>query len=172
MVLHTCQAVFPQLKMKKIIYLLTLVLLATSVLAQDIRISVIEYTPEKSDLAKIMVRNHGTEPYRDITYTIEDGQEQFLVGILTPGNAAGATVKVPSGATTITVKTDKGTFQQQLILQEATQSTAIKREVLREEIQQQLKEKEQKEKLQKGLPYLILVILVIIAYLLYRHFKK
>lgn len=158
--------------MKKIIYLLTLVLLTNIVLAQDIRISIIEYNPDKSDSAKIMVRNHGTEPYRDITYTVENGQEQFLVGILTPGNAAGATVKIPSGSHTITVKTDKGTFQQNIILQEATESKAIKREALREEIQQQLEKKEQKEKLQKGLPYLILVIIVIIAYLLYRHFKK
>ncbi len=93
--------------MKKIIYPIILLLLASFVISESFELKLISYEPD-SDFARIQIKNLESKTLSDITFTIDSQKPVFLVQILGSNSAIVHSVNIPSGNHKITITSKEG----------------------------------------------------------------
>mgnify|MGYP001569364006 FL=1 len=65
-------------KMKKIILLSLIIFIVPIVLAQDLELSIVSYSPETGS-ARLMIFNPTAINYNDLKYSVDNGEENLIV---------------------------------------------------------------------------------------------
>jgi len=167
--------------MKKIILLLIAVLIIPSVLAQDLEISIVSYSPEDSS-ARLRLYNPTDINYNDVKYSIDNQEEIDLVQRLASKVAISFFPSVAPGTHTVTITSSNGlNFEKTLkfgstetqVKEKQDELDALNQkqlEILKPQLEQEIQDQENAKKYK---PYyilggIILAIIIIIYYFLNR----
>src|SRR3990167_5830250 len=93
--------------MRKILFLLTLILMLDIVLAEDLEINLIEYHPD-TYYSRLQIRNNAGRDLNDLIIKIGDAFETSSQGIFKNGANYNAILNIPPGEHMVTVSTKEG----------------------------------------------------------------
>lgn len=158
--------------MKKIVLLIISLFLIPVVFAQDLELSLVSYSPETGS-ARLRILNPTAINYNDLKYSIDDGEENFIVERLASKVAISVFPTILQGRHTITITSSNGLqFEQELQFGSTEEDVLNQREELDKANQKQLElfkqgfqkeiQEEQAAK-QRNPYYIIAAILVAIA---------
>lgn len=170
--------------MKKLILIFIAFLIVPIVLAQDLEISIVSYTPETGS-ARLRIYNPTDIAYDDLKYSIDNQEEQFIVQRFSPKTAVSIFPTIIPGQHTIKITSSNGLNLVQILQFGSTEEQVLKQreeldkankkqsELFKQEFQKEIKE-EQTAKQRKPY-YIIAAILIAIAiatYYIIRKIKK
>lgn len=127
--------------MKKIIYPIILLVLASFVISESFELKLISYEPD-SDFARIQIKNLESKTLSDITFTVDSQKPVFLVQILGPNSAIVHSVNIPSGNHKITITSKEGISTTQE-LQFSKSSLEVKADLEKRKIEEKKTEETQ-----------------------------
>jgi len=136
--------------MRKILFLLTLILMLDIVLAEDLEINLIEYHPD-TYYSRLQIRNNAGRDLNDLIIKIGDAFETSSQGIFKNGANYNAILNIPPGEHMVTVSTKEGVSSSKLVYfslsqREVQEQQEIKVEEKRRETEiQELAEKNLEE---------------------------
>ena len=167
--------------MKKLILLIIALFIIPVVLAQDLELSIVSYSPETGS-ARLRIYNPTAINYNDLKYSIDDGEENLIVERLASKVAISIFPTITPGKHTITITSSNGLqFEQILQLGSAEADVLKQREQLDEINKKQLelfkqgvqKETQQAQQEKQRKPYYIIAaILIAVAIATYYIIRK
>ncbi len=166
--------------MKKILLLLAL-LLIPAVLAQDLEVSIVSYTPE-TGATRLRIYNPTDINYFDLKYSIDDKQETDIVQRLASNIAISIFPTIPQGKHNIKITSSNGldfektltfTYTEEQIIEQRQKLEEYNKKQL-EKFKPQIKQEiEEIEQAKKRKPYYIIAIsLAILALIIYYIIRK
>ena len=158
--------------MKKIILLLLILFILPVVLAQDLELSIVSYSPETGS-ARLRIYNPTDINYNELKYSIDDGEENLIVERFASKVAISVFPTITPGKHTIKITSSNGlNFEQELQFGSTEEDVLNQREELDKSNKKQLElfkqgfqkeiQEEQAAK-QRNPYYIIAAILVAIA---------
>ena len=159
-------------KMKKIILLSLIIFIVPIVLAQDLELSIVSYSPETGS-ARLRIFNPTAINYNDLKYSVDNGEENLIVERFASKVAISIFPTIKPGKHTIKITSSNGlNFEQELqfgsaeadVLEQREQIKEINKkqlELFKQGVQKEIKE-EQIEK-QRNPYYVIAAILIAVA---------
>lgn len=167
--------------MKKIILLSLIIFILPVVLAQDLEISIVSYSPETGS-ARLRIFNHADINYNDLKYSVDNGEENLIVERFASKVAISIFPTIKPGRHTITITSSNGlNFEQELQFGSSEKDVLEQREQIKEINKKQLelfkqgvqKETQQEQTAKQRNPYYIIAaILIAVAIATYYIIRK
>lgn len=136
------------MNLKLIIFYSVFLILASSALADDIGINLIEYHPD-TYYTRLQISNNAGRDLNDMTIKIGDNFETSSQGIFKNGANYNAIIGIPPGEHLVTVTTKEGVSSSKLVYFSLSKED-VREEILREQ-EVVMKEQELKQTAQKNL---------------------
>lgn len=165
--------------MKKIILLIFLVFIPVAI-AEDLRISLIEYNPD-TGYARIQIENTAGTDLHNVQFQLDTLPARLITPIMQQSASTARVLTIPAGIHTITIISDEGTFKKDLSFQASVQEKLEEYESSQREQRREIaREQAFKQELEKNKPIteeknntkiiiiaiIFLLIIAIVAYII------